>query len=102
MNQNLENKLKEFKAAMMLQLDDIKTFDQVEAVRNICAPIRPTLDAMKNSINFAQSSSTGFNNAPHNKKIIPQRRLYSTKKTSKKGKHYPNQAAKKPTLLQFN
>lgn len=54
---DLQKKLQDFKDAIMLQLDDIKTIEELEAVKKTCEPIQPTLYAIRNFKSVAQNKS---------------------------------------------
>ncbi|KAJ8910232.1 hypothetical protein NQ315_015924 [Exocentrus adspersus] len=83
-----ESSLEEAKKKIFLQLteqfNDISSFEELEAVKKIIAPIKPTIDALryqKENINLAFPSTS---RTPSNKKIVPQRKFFPTKKNIKR------------------
>lgn len=59
---------------------EIKSQEQLEVLRKTVAPLAPNLKALE-ILKERKPSLIDKNKAPHNKKIVTQRRLYSTKKT---------------------
>lgn len=57
--------------------------EELEALKKIMRPMQPTLAAIRTSRSHLRSKQT---NQPHNKKIQPQRRLFSTKNKPKRKK----------------
>lgn len=55
---------------------------QVEVVKKCIQPIQPRLKALE--VCSSQISSKPLSSVPANKKILPQRRFYTTKKKSRK------------------
>ncbi|XP_050506252.1 uncharacterized protein LOC126884365 [Diabrotica virgifera virgifera] len=64
-------------------IQNITTFEQLEAFKSITAPLVPTLRTLAehsgNEFNIV-ALSHGTQNIPHNKKVVAQKRLFSTKK----------------------
>lgn len=68
-------------ASLQQQILGTRSLEEIELIKNIIAPIKPTLDAVRNSSSHLLNT---VQNVPHNKKIEPQRRLFTTKKSQKK------------------
>lgn len=66
-------------------IKSITSFEQLQAFKNITASLEPTLKVLAHRENQELHLST-VKNFPPNKKIIPQKRFYSTKKSCKKRK----------------
>lgn len=72
----------------MKNLESINSVEELEVCKKLTAPIEPTLAAIRSRTQMPNQFPTTLHThkLPHNKKIIPQRRLYTTKKTCKKSK----------------
>lgn len=68
---------------MNIILDNIQTTSEIEALKKLIAPIEPTLLAVTQQ-NKSFHENKQSNKVPANKKVTPQRRLYSTKKSKKR------------------
>ena len=64
-------------------IDDLKTMEEIKAIEKILVPAKPILEAVMSQKENSSFAST-ISNVLSNKNIEPQRRLYSTTKTSKK------------------
>lgn len=66
-------------------IDNISTREEISAFKKLIGPIKPTLQAIRlqQSRNLKHTIGTS-SKVHHNKNITKQRRLYKTKKNSKK------------------
>lgn len=83
---SLENEVEQYlKNFVDKTVKDIKTYEQFDAVKKLLAPVQPTLAAMINNSGVLPKE---VKNVYPNKKIIPQRRLFSVKKKRNKQNHH--------------
>ncbi|XP_050499032.1 uncharacterized protein LOC126879809 [Diabrotica virgifera virgifera] len=64
--------------------EKIYTKEQLDILRKTVAPLAPNLKALDNTVQAKITLLKKKNKMPHNKKIQTQRRLYSTKKKTRK------------------
>lgn len=64
-------------------LNEISTIEKLNVLKKLFLPLIPTLTAIRNKSNTPTLKIKTSQTSPTNKKIIPQRRLYSTKKPRK-------------------
>lgn len=88
--QELEAEREKLKMKHLQIIENITTFEQLEAFKRITAPLETTMLAIAESGNgtptnlLAPTTSKHTTNSPHNKNINKQRRLFSTKKKTRK------------------
>lgn len=77
MEKSLEEAKKEVILQFTKQVNGLSSFKELEAVKKIIVPIKPTIDALKYQKDMAFPSTSRI---PSNKKIVPQRKFFCTKK----------------------
>ncbi|CAH1722529.1 unnamed protein product [Aphis gossypii] len=80
---SLELEKRKVQESFNKMLNEISTIEELNVLKKSFLPIIPTLTAIRNKSNTTNLKSKTSQTSPTNKKIIPQRRLYSTKKTRK-------------------
>lgn len=78
------------------EINETKSLDELNLIRKNLMSIRPTLNAFRAQVSSLPSTSTS--RIPSNKLIVPQRRLFSTKRKKKSKKHSFN----KPSAEEAN
>lgn len=78
---NLVQKQQKAIAIFMQQVLGTRSLEEMAAVEKIMAPLAPTIDAIRTT--KANYSLPSTSNTPSNKKIDPQRRLFTTIKKRK-------------------
>lgn len=78
---SIEKEKEDIQNKISRHLKDINSPTKIQIIKNILAPLSPTLAAVNSSSN-SFTSTTSCIRIPHNKKITPQRSLFSTKKKS--------------------
>lgn len=65
------------------ELLKITSMEEMDAALKILAPLKPTLAAVRSQQELANNFPVASTSTPHNKNIMPQRRIFSTKKGRK-------------------
>lgn len=92
---SIEKEKEEIQNKIARHLKDINSPTKLQIIKNTLASLSPTLAAVNSSSNSFKSSFM----TPHNKKIMPQRALFSTrKKICKKSKTLTRQTTDDTTL----
>lgn len=78
---SVNREIERMKQQFLDSICNVKTMAQVDVVKKCIAPIKPRLQALEAC--SSQITYKHLRTIPANKKILPQRRFYSTKKTRK-------------------
>lgn len=79
---NLLDEQQKVLAIFQQQILGTCSLEEIAAIKKIIAPIAPTINAIRNT-KASYSLDSSSKNTPNNKKIEPQRRLFTTKKKRK-------------------
>lgn len=74
---SLEEAKKEVILQFTKQVNGLSSFKELEAIKKIIVPIKPTIDALNYQKDMAFPSTSRI---PSNKKNVPQRNFFCTKK----------------------
>jgi len=80
---NLEHEKQKFKNIFDTMLHTVSSLEELDVLKKCLSSAQPTLLALRNNINKKPFKKMSINISPKNKKIIHQRRFFSTKKTKK-------------------
>lgn len=78
--QEIEERKRKFLQLIQDEISKVSTSEEMDAVEKMYAPMKPTLAAVRSQQQFAKKFVGESSKTPSNKKIEPQRRLFSTKK----------------------